>query len=102
VQLAMRGMPGWGRHARQGGGAHGSGGRRERLTGGCARLWRGAQTGKGRACMGVEGARTANREGGRMDIGRARTGGDGGVHNGSLRQFQGLTVWLESTPPKMS
>jgi hypothetical protein len=42
------------------------------------------------------------REGGRMDIGRARTGGDGGVHNGSLRQFQGLTVWLESTPPKMS
>jgi hypothetical protein len=61
VQLAMRGMPGWGRHARQGGGAHGSGGRRERLTGGCARLWRGAQTGKGRACMGVEGARTANR-----------------------------------------
>jgi hypothetical protein len=27
-------------------------------------------------------------------MGRVRTGGDGGVHNGSLHQFQGVTVLL--------
>jgi hypothetical protein len=32
--------------------------------------------------------------GGARVMGRVRTGGDGGVHNGSLHQFQGVTVLL--------
>jgi hypothetical protein len=61
------------------GGVHGRGRR-------CARQG-GGRTGIGRACTG---------------IGRARTGEYGGAHDGSLCQFQVVTMWVESTPPKVS
>jgi hypothetical protein len=35
-----------------------------------------------------------------MDTGRVHTGGNGGAHDSSLEQFQGVTVWLGAPIPK--
>jgi hypothetical protein len=46
----------------------------------------------------VEGG--AHGRGGRMGTGKACPGGKGGAHDGSLHQFQGVTVWLGAPLPK--
>jgi hypothetical protein len=66
---------------------------RARVRRGRARVWKGHE----RLFGGTHGWGW-----GRTSIGRAHTGGDGGAHDGSLCQFQGGTLWVESTLPKVS
>jgi hypothetical protein len=49
----------------------------------------------------MRGVHTVLREG-QTALEGARTTAEGGTHDTSLCQFQGVTVWVESTSPKVS